>query len=32
MQKKKMTDVTLLLLDSNSWKHLTVCKQMIISQ
>ena len=26
---KQMTDVELLLLHSNIWNHLTVCKQMI---
>ena len=26
---KQMTDVKLLLLHSNTWNHLTVCKQMI---
>ena len=24
-----MTDIKLLVLDRNSWNHLTVCKQMI---
>ena len=26
---KQMTDVKLLLLHSNTWNHLTMCKQMI---
>ena len=26
---KDMTDVKLLVLDSNTWNNLTVCKQMI---
>ena len=30
--RKQMTDVTLLVLDSNTWNHLTVCKQTINSK
>ena len=29
---KQMTDVKLLLLHSNTWNQLTVCKQMIYSK
>ena len=29
---KQMTDIQLLLLHSNTWNHLTVCKQMINSK
>ena len=29
---KQMTDDKFLLLDSNTWNHLTVCKQMINSK
>ena len=28
-ERKQMTDVKLWLLYSNTWNHLTVCKQMI---